>query len=60
MPGGADPEVTSGSSDRVLRGGVWYGLAWSCRSANRGWNEPSFKFDFLGFRVALSPSAKSN
>jgi hypothetical protein len=28
LPGGTDPEVTSGGSDRLLRGGGWYGLAW--------------------------------
>ena len=58
LPGGADPEVTSGGSDRVLRGGGGYGLAWYCRSANRGWNDSSFRFDYLGFRLVPSRSAK--
>jgi formylglycine-generating enzyme required for sulfatase activity len=55
LPGGVDPEVTKGSFIRVLRGGSWDDGASECRSAYRGRNSPSSRFDNYGFRVACSP-----
>ena len=49
-----DPQGPSKGSGRVRRGGGWYDEAASCRSAHRGWCLPSFRLDYLGFRVALS------
>ncbi len=37
---------------RVFRGGDWYGLAGSCRAANRYHLEPQNRFSSLGFRLA--------
>jgi formylglycine-generating enzyme required for sulfatase activity len=54
-----DPSVPSAGSYPVFRGGGWNGGAWYCRSADRCWNEPSFRDRFLGFRLALSPSGGS-
>ena len=47
-----DPVATSGSGYRVLRGGVWIGFASYCRSANRDWDEPSYRYYSFGFRPA--------
>jgi formylglycine-generating enzyme required for sulfatase activity len=41
---------------RVHRGGGWSGGAADCRSAYRFWDAPSYRGDYLGFRVALSSS----
>jgi formylglycine-generating enzyme required for sulfatase activity len=43
------------ASLRVLRGGGWDFEAADCRSAYRGRLEPDFRYDYLGFRVALVP-----
>ena len=51
-----DPQGPSGGSDRVHRGGGWGNTAWHCRSANRIRRVPSPRGDYLGFRLALSPS----
>ena len=51
-----DPAVSLGGSVRVRRGGGWSGSAWSCRSAARDGDDPSFRGSSLGFRVLLSPS----
>ena len=57
-PNGAvsDPVGPREGSDRVNRGGGWYNEAANCRSAIRHGIDPSFRFHFIGFRVALSPS----
>jgi formylglycine-generating enzyme required for sulfatase activity len=52
----------------VGRGGGWYDVAADCRSAYRFRFVPSFRDNYLGFRVALSsqsgipksPEADSN
>jgi len=49
-----DPKGPSTGSRRVVRGGSWYNLAGSCRSANRGNGIPSDISYSRGFRVALS------
>ena len=46
-------------TNRVTRGGSWYFAAGYCRSAFRRWGLPSNRNDYVGFRVALSPSVKS-
>ncbi|GHU79439.1 hypothetical protein FACS1894145_3590 [Bacteroidia bacterium] len=50
-----DPVCTSGSN-RVLRGGGWYGPALRCRSAYRDTVTPDFADYFIGFRVVFVPS----
>jgi formylglycine-generating enzyme required for sulfatase activity len=49
-----DPTGASTGSFRVYRGGCWYFVAAYCRSAFRNGLGPSFRYDFLGFRLALS------
>jgi formylglycine-generating enzyme required for sulfatase activity len=65
LPGRTDPEVTEkGSSGinngevRVNRGGMWGGYGEECSSGFRDMTVPSRRFAPLGFRVALSASAK--
>ena len=53
-----DPTGAASGSPRVIRGGSWYYGAGLCRSANRGWHNPSSRSSNLGFRVALSPSGQ--
>ena len=52
----SDPVGPREGSIRVIRGGGWSGGAALCRSAIRGWCNPSFRKGYYGFRVALSPS----
>jgi formylglycine-generating enzyme required for sulfatase activity len=52
----SDPTGPKEGSDRVIRGGSWDYEAAHCRSANRNGRDPSFRFDYYGFRVALSSS----
>ena len=44
-----------GGSYRVYRGGCWFSIAGSCRSAGRFSFDPGFRDCFLGFRLALVP-----
>lgn len=48
-----DPQGPRSSSARVYRGGSWYDEARFCRSSYRGAFDPSDRYYFLGFRVAL-------
>ncbi|MBN2200066.1 MAG: SUMF1/EgtB/PvdO family nonheme iron enzyme [Candidatus Aminicenantes bacterium] len=50
---GVDPQGPESGTIRVARGGAWSFYAENCRSAKRFWNEPTFQFDNLGFRVVL-------
>ena len=53
-----DPETLSGmksNSSRVIRGGSWDDRADICRSAYRLSSGPSFRYNSVGFRVALVP-----
>ena len=52
-PGGAvtDPAGPASGSERVIRGGGWYGSAASCRSAIRYRNSPGIRDHLLGFRL---------
>ena len=46
-----DPQGPAAGSGRVIRGGGWYGVAGSCRSASRGSDAPGDRFGDLGFRL---------
>jgi len=39
---------------RVLRGGSWFNYGASCRTANRGFYEPTTRNDHSGFRVVVT------
>ncbi len=54
--GATDPRGPPAGSDRVARGGGWRNPDWYCRSADRLSNYPLRRINFLGFRLALSPS----
>ncbi|MFI5455908.1 MAG: SUMF1/EgtB/PvdO family nonheme iron enzyme [Isosphaerales bacterium] len=52
-----DPPGASGASLRVIRGGSWFNVPRSCRSADRpGWFAPVGRSHDLGFRLALGQS----
>ena len=55
----SDPQGPAEAADRVFRGGSWFGGARFCRSAYRGWIEPSYRGYGLGFRVAAVQSGKA-
>jgi formylglycine-generating enzyme required for sulfatase activity len=42
-------------SIRVLRGGSWYSDGHACRSVNRIYGTPSFRFNYIGFRLVFAP-----
>ena len=46
-----DPAGPRTGSDRVFRGGSWHVIARNCRSANRAWNSPGYRYNYLGFRL---------
>jgi formylglycine-generating enzyme required for sulfatase activity len=50
----SDPAGPEKGSFRVIRGGSWDFVAAFCRSAFRDWNDPSYRYYYYGFRVALS------
>ena len=54
--GGADPVGSEAGSARVGRGGSWWSAPSLCRSALRSGDVPSFRNNYLGFRVARSQS----
>jgi formylglycine-generating enzyme required for sulfatase activity len=49
-----DPTGPSSGSYRVSRGGGWFDVAGGARSANRLRVAPGLRYNFLGFRPALS------
>jgi formylglycine-generating enzyme required for sulfatase activity len=49
-----DPRGPSSGSFRVNRGGSWSYGAGFARSASRYWDDPGFRYNYLGFRPALS------
>ncbi len=51
-----DPKGPLKGMHRINRGGGWYSLAVSCRSAYRYAYVPTYRGRDLGFRVALAPS----
>jgi tetratricopeptide (TPR) repeat protein len=42
------------TGNRVIRGGGWYGLAEGCSVASRYYNNPKYRSNLIGFRLALS------
>jgi formylglycine-generating enzyme required for sulfatase activity len=50
-----DPTGPSTGTRRVLRGGGWVSNSDNCRSSIRGRNDPDFRFNGNGFRVARTP-----
>ena len=48
-----DPTGPNIGTRRVLRGGCWGGFAPLCRCADRSSNWPSFRGNYVGFRLAL-------
>jgi formylglycine-generating enzyme required for sulfatase activity len=53
---GTDPRGPASGSNRVYRGGSWwFSFAFNCRAANRNFNIPTFRYDFIGFRSVLPP-----
>ena len=51
----ANPTGPPSGSNRVLRGGGWYGETSGCRVANRFYNSPSNRYSYIGFRVVCIP-----
>ncbi len=47
-----DPGGSSTGAYRVLRGGSWFSFGRNCRSANRFWYVPAFRYDNTGLRLA--------
>ncbi len=56
LPGGLvqNPSGPFSGQHRVYRGGGWFCEPSGCRRANRGYAEPGFRCNDLGFRLALS------
>ncbi|MDO4575287.1 MAG: formylglycine-generating enzyme family protein [Planctomycetia bacterium] len=50
-----DPTGPASGSYRVYRGGSWFLNAEHCRSAIRGSNTPTNRYDYLGFRPVFVP-----
>ena len=46
-----DPRGPSSGSDRVRRGGSWYGTGTRCRCANRNLSNPANRYQTTGFRL---------
>jgi formylglycine-generating enzyme required for sulfatase activity len=54
-PGGdANASSDFGETYRVLRGGSWNNNDGNVRSANRGWDDPAYSDNLVGFRCSLS------
>ena len=54
---GTDPKgSSSGSSDRVMRGGCWNSYRYDCTSFNRSYYNPSYEVYILGFRLVRTLS----
>ena len=58
LRGGLDPEVSSGSGRRVIRGGNWRSTAENVRSAYRIGANLETRNSAVGFRVAAVPVRK--
>ncbi len=52
-----NPNGSEQGSLRVRRGGSWLNLALSCRVAFRPFDGPDYRFDAIGFRLALAPES---
>jgi formylglycine-generating enzyme required for sulfatase activity len=49
-----DPRGPSAGSQKIRRGGSWYGYGFSCRSANRNPSHPASRYRTTGFRLVLT------
>lgn len=49
--GREDPQA---AGDRIMRGGSWYDYPWYMRSTERIGTVPTWTYDFVGFRCAVS------
>jgi formylglycine-generating enzyme required for sulfatase activity len=47
-----DIRIDRSGGRRVFRGGSWCGSPLTLRSAARSWNNPVYRFDNVGFRLA--------
>ncbi|NES67565.1 MAG: formylglycine-generating enzyme family protein, partial [Okeania sp. SIO2D1] len=47
-------ESGGNNSQRLLRGGCWYGISWNCRCAWRDYIYAGVHFSYVGFRVVSS------
>jgi len=52
--GQTNPIGPTSGSFRVLRGGCWLNYAGGCRSADRYFNAPTYRYYYLGFRLCKS------
>jgi formylglycine-generating enzyme required for sulfatase activity len=50
--------VKDDSSNRVIRGGSWFNNASGARVSFRFYNDPSGRYDDLGFRLVLQKKEK--
>ncbi len=50
-----DPTGAATGARRVLRGGSWANMPWTCRSACRYSRNPDYRINNIGFRVAVTP-----
>ena len=57
LSGGTDPVGHGRGSFRVARGGGWRNYPDLCRLANHFDDDPSYRSNYLSFRVARSPLA---
>lgn len=48
-----DPRGPPAGSQKIRRGGSWYGYWFSCRSANRNPSHPASRYRTTGFRLVL-------
>lgn len=48
-----DPQGPESGSDKVRRGGSWFGDGTLCRSANRNYGHPASRYRTTGFRLVL-------
>ena len=49
-----DPKGPSSGSSRVSHGGSWYSSPWYCRTARRYGHLPSYRLNYIGFRVVVA------
>jgi len=47
-----NPKGSSTGTQLALRGSSWFHFAKGCRSAYRGYAAPTFRYNFIGFRLA--------
>ncbi|PZN82954.1 MAG: hypothetical protein DM484_05555 [Candidatus Methylumidiphilus alinenensis] len=55
-----NPSGPASGSYRVVRGGSWLSVADYCRSADRGRLDPSYRFNYLGFRLSRTGPWRSH